>query len=98
MPPILVGLTAEVTTDDKTGAADMAGTSHLSASSLHPVVDTTLLFIYPTHHHIQHRYVYPFVLFILAIRQTAYLANGTLIRAGNHDSCSNIKSGTAAST
>lgn len=98
MPLILVGLPAEVTTNDRTCAADMAVTSHFNACSLRPVVDTTLFSYVSTHHHIQHLYVYSFVLFILAIWQTAYLANGPSIGAGDQDSCSNIESRPAAPT
>lgn len=79
MASILVELKAEVTTTDKTGGAAMAGTSHLGASSPFLAVNTTL---FSSNYHIivcSIRYVYSFVLFILAIRQTPYLANGSPI-------------------
>jgi hypothetical protein len=93
---ILVELADEVTTIHRVDQAEMVGTRRLDC--LDSTVDTALAFHHNTHHHIQHRYVYPFVLFLLTIRQITYLAVGPIDRARSQDPYTNFQFRSFAST
>jgi hypothetical protein len=96
LAPILVELTNEVIAIPIIDPAQVAGMRY--PGFLIFDAGGPLLFKHNTYHHIQHRYVYPFVLFLFTVRQTAYLAIGTFDRTGSQDTYTHFQSGPFAST
>jgi hypothetical protein len=65
LAPVLVVLSNKVIAIRRTDPAQVAGTGHPGFLTFD--VGAPLFFEHNTYHHIQHRYVYPFVLFLITI-------------------------------